>query len=178
MVLLKKNLHLKWVVIYAFFLPITTILYLGIPSFQITQIHSLVRFVDYLVFLAAFYEIIHTDLKKNGFWIIPAVAVIFLSAVFLPSYGYWYFIPRLFYPAISVYLLYAFCQRHILLISFCIFSLLEAVGDLMLLVWKLTKLDVYNLQVTVVLWNSTLLSLMLLFSVFYRRIPKTKIRKN
>ena len=177
MILLRRNLHFKWLVSYAFYLPITTILYVGIPTFQTTEIHSLVRYVDYLVFLAAFYEIARSDSRGKCYWVVPLVLIILFSATLFPSYGYWYFLPRIFYPAISVFILYAWKKRHFLLLSFCIFSLLETVGDIMLLVWKLTSLDVYNLQVSLVLWNSTLFAFLLFISVFVTSLKMEKISK-
>lgn len=106
------------------------------------------------------------------------VVIVFVSAVLFPSYGYWYFLPRLIFPFIGFYVLLAVKEKHFLLISLSVFSLLEAFGDALLMIWKLTGLDVYNLQQALVPWNSTLLVVLLLIYVFRPQSQqKVKMRK-
>lgn len=139
--------HLKWLILYVFFVSITSVLYLGVPAFYNYSYYVTKREIGYLLLIGVVAEIFWKDLKKTPWWLFPAIGMVLVSSFLLEPGGYGFFIPRAFlFIGLAAALPIAIRNNNLPLFTFSFLASGLVISDLLKLISLVFDLKVLEIQ--------------------------------
>jgi hypothetical protein len=173
LVFLHRWPHLKWLRAYLALFIAAPILFYFIPALYTHALFVDVRNIGYLMFVGMINEVYRKEIGREARWLYPALAVILVYVFLLPSYGWYFFVPRLLlFGGMALAMQTAIREKNVPLFAYSVIAVGLLVGDLVKAVSMSLEPTVLYLQRMIDPWWGIASYMIILGGIFWPDIVR------